>query len=85
MRKFTKEEKELIINTPITFDCFEMIDSFSDYDDVGLINLHSLYFVWDDLIISLDKLRSSYLETKNENYFIELIRLIPNSYKVVKL
>ena len=50
MRTFTTEEKELIINTPITFECFEMIDSFSDYDDLGLYELGALYSDWESLI-----------------------------------
>lgn len=29
--------------------------------------------------------RRKYLQTKNEHYFDILVRLLPNSYKVVKL
>jgi hypothetical protein len=85
MREFTIEERELITNTPITFDSFEMVDSFSDYDDLGLYELGALYSDWEDLIKTLEELRLMYIKTKEELYFTELVRLLPNSYKVVKL
>lgn len=85
MRTFTIEEKEQIINTPITFECFEMVDSFSDYDDLGLYELGALYSDWESLIKTLEELRFIYLQSKDERYFIELVRLLPSSYKVVKL
>ncbi len=85
MRTFTTEEKELIINTPITFECFEMVDSFSDYDDLGLYELGALYSDWESLIKTSEELRVMYLQSKDERYFIELVRLLPSSYKVVKL
>ena len=85
MREFTLEEKEHIVNTPITFDSFEMVDSFSDYDDLGLYELGALYSDWEGLIKTLEALRFMYIKTKDERYFIELIRLLPNSYKVVRL
>lgn len=85
LRTFTMEEKERITNTPITFECFEMVDSFSDYDDLGLYELGALYSDWESLIKTLEELRFMYLQSKDERYFIELVRLIPSSYKVVKL
>ena len=81
MREFTPEEKERIVNTPITFDSFEMVDSFSDYDDLGLYELGALYSDWEGLIKTLEELRLMYIKTKDERYFIELVRLLPNSYK----
>ena len=32
-----------------------------------------------------ENVRQKYLRTKDERYFTELVRLLPNSYKVVKL
>ena len=81
----TDKEKELIVNTPINLECFEMVDSFSDYGDAGLGDLESLLGVWEKLTHTLETLRLRYIKTKNEYYFIELVRLIPNTYKVVKL
>lgn len=90
LAKFTPEEKELIINTPITVDCFEK-PSF-DYDDFSeetLMNqdlIGSDLWVWNhELIPHLEKLRRTYLKSKDEHVFEMLIRLLPNSYKVVKL
>ena len=88
--KFTPEEKELIANTPITVDCFEK-PSF-DYDDFyeeALMNqnliTHDLQ-VWNhELIPHLERLRRAYLKSKDEHVFEMLVRLLPNSYKVIKL
>lgn len=68
MRNFTPEEKELIVNTEITPDCFE---KWEDY--------HFESMARDEAV------RRKYLQTKNKHYFDILIRLLPNSYKVVKL
>lgn len=76
----TDEEKKLIAETPITMDCFEM-DDFEDVRiDMSIDNFWESY-----LIPSLEQLRQKYNETKDEQYWKELIRLLPNSYKVVKL
>lgn len=84
MRDFTPEEKELIINTPITKECFEM-DDFEPYLEPSMNQLIIVSFWENDLIPYLETLRQKYNETKDELYFIELVRLLPNSYKVVKL
>ena len=90
LAKFTPEEKELIVNTPITTDSFEK-PSF-DYDDFSeetLMNQDLIEYdlwVWNhELIRHLERLRKEYLENKDERVFEMLIRLLPNSYKVVKL
>ena len=90
MREFTKEEKELIINTPITQRCFER-PSFN-YDDMADENyfnsqiIGDLLFEWNhNLSYVLENLRQKYLLTHDERIFEELVRLLPNSYKVVKL
>ena len=75
MRDFTPEEKELIINTRITEDCFDVTD----------VPLKSNLRVVSTISIMLEDVRREYLQTKDEQYFIELVHLLPNSYKVVKL
>lgn len=80
----TDEERKLIAETPITVDCFEMDDyvnvpCFPDDDYWGMND------IWKQTIIVLETLRQKYNETKNKYYWRELIRLLPNSYKVVKL
>ena len=79
MREFTPEEKELIVNTPITIEAFEK----SNCDLWELYN-HT-YDLLHGFSMELDSLRQMYLETKDERYFTELVCLLPNSYKVVKL
>ena len=97
MRDFTTEEKEKIINTPIDESCFEKWEDF-DYEEIVVehfphpfsknktctIKLYpTTCFV--SLIRDCEAIRWKYLETKNEHYFDILVRLLPNSYKVVKL
>ena len=86
MRKYTEEEIKVITETPITMDCFEMDDLScpilsNDIDKCSDV----IQFVWKPLIFSLERLRRLYNETKDKRYWKELIRLLPNSYKVVKL
>ena len=87
MREFTPEEKELIVNTPITIECFDLsterrsIPILCKNETVTI----SLGLCYEDLIEGLESLRIDYLGTRNEMYFEELVRLLPNSYKVVKL
>ena len=85
MRDFTLEEKELIINTPITEDCFDIedrcvfrIDTLCQFCET---NIDFLF----EIVTACETLRQKYNETKDERCFIELVRLLPNSYKVVKL
>lgn len=75
----TDEEKRLIINTPITMQCFEN----SKCTSLDLYN-HT-YDLLHGFIMNLEELREEYLKTKNEECLNEIIRLLPNSYKVVKL
>lgn len=69
-----------LASTPITMDCFELCDSFSDYGDVGLYDLENYHTVWVNLIKSLEYLRVKYNETKDKRYWKELIRLLPESW-----
>ena len=87
MREFTPEEKERIINTEITRDCFDMDNYFDlpcDLESEDLI-IPYLCEMWSALIRYLEFVRKKYNQDKDENYFIELVRLLPNTYKVVKL
>ena len=59
-----------IANYPITMDCFEM-DDF----DQDCIN-----FIWGDVIRICEELRQKYNETKDNRYWKELIRLLPESW-----
>ena len=90
MREFTPEEKEKIINTPITKECFNLDEHQSfkfeePSDKMHLVRCYDSDKIWKQFIAFLDLLRKIYLETKDERYFIELVCLLPNSYKVVKL
>lgn len=83
MKDFTTEEKELIVNTPIIMDCFEM-DDFAESvmiednsEDRNDVNMNCL---WDNLIYCLEQLRETYNETKDKRYWKELIRLLPESW-----
>ena len=85
MREFTNKEKELMVNTPITKRKFDM----SKFNNV-ICELNCDYDVtalsyWECIIDGCEKMRQLYIETKDDRYFTELVRLLPNSYKVVKL
>ena len=83
MRDFTPEEKELIINTPIDFDCFDFepehdVSAWDSLDEITSTKL----IEWCEY---LEWLRKKYLKYKEEGYFELLVKMLPNSYKVVKL
>lgn len=70
-----------LAETPITLDCFEM-------DDLNCPILNNdmekcsdvIKFAWKPLIDFLERLRGLYNETKDERYWKELIRLLPESW-----
>ena len=70
-----------LASTPITLDCFEM-------DDLNCPILNNdmekcsdvIKFAWNLLIDFLERLRGLYNETKDERYWKELIRLLPESW-----
>ena len=67
-----------IASTPITIDCFET----DDLDDTLEVD-DSWYHVNDyitDTIISLEALRKKYNETKDQRYWKELIRWLPEGW-----
>lgn len=83
MRDFTQEEKELILNTPINrVNCFDMSEFTDLYIDM---EFGSIIEQWLQTVKMLEALRIRCLETRDEELFIEFIRMLPNSYKVVKL
>ena len=85
MRDFTPEEKELIVNTSITEDVFDLTD-FCELDAIDCV-ARSFSPIYDLHCIaeSCDHIRELNKITKDERLFTELVRLLPNSYKVVKL
>ena len=81
MRDFTPEEKELIINTPITKACFDVV-----YDLVAIRDRTFVTDYWDIMINHLESVRWWCTHGKDkEKYFEILVSMLPNSYKVVKL
>ena len=86
-KDFTSEEKELIVDTPITRGCFDD----TDYNNVQVrltphgLDFRTSQYMWLTLVEWLEALRRTYKETGYEFYFTELVRLLPNSYKVVDL
>lgn len=82
MRDLTPEEKELIVNTPITMKVVDWCNS--DDDDDGLY-IEGYCETLERLCGDCEFIRKEYLRTKDERYFDRLVRLLPNSYKVVNL
>ena len=93
----TDEEKRLITETPITMDCFEKwedyhyeeikIEHFS-YPDSHYKNCTVYLYpttLFESIIRDCEVIRLKYIKTKNEHYFNILLKMLPNSYKVVKL
>lgn len=101
MRDFTQKEKELIVNTTITIDCFEKWNGYhceqieqivlENFPDPALKKGHThtavLYPIscFECMARDCEVVRRKYLQTKDEHYFDILVHLLPNSYKVVKL
>ena len=73
-----------LATTPITLDCFEVDDydrnlSLTDNpkDDDGLDNISTFE---EDIIYVLENIRQKYLETKDNRYWKELVRWLPESW-----
>ena len=62
-----------LASTPITTYCFEM----GNFEDLRLFDIST---VWETLIFDLERLRKLYNETKDKQYWKELIRLLPESW-----
>ena len=81
MRQFTKEEKELIINTPITPKCFDAVHNTAGVKDGEFVSDY-----WDVLCTYFENIRWWCIHAEDKDmYFSILISMLPNSYKVVKL
>ena len=67
-----------LASTPITIDCFEM----DDYVNLKLFNDEpsTLNSIWNDLLDTCEILRRKYNETKDQRYWKELIRILPESW-----
>ena len=76
MRDFTPEEKELIVSTPITKDCFDLP---LKYEETLL----------EDFIHKIEILRFTCANLDEGEFkdkvFNTLISMLPNSYNVVKI
>lgn len=66
-----------LASTPITINCFETGDMV---DDITFNGCTPVSVVWEDLINACEALRQCYNETKDERYWKELIRLLPESW-----
>jgi hypothetical protein len=65
-----------LASTPITIDCFETDDIYEEYTHSPAIG----FSIEDDLIPALEELRQKYNETKDIEYWKELIRWLPESW-----
>ncbi len=72
-----------LTSRPITKDCFEMDDydgSLKVYDKEPYNIDDYVDDIWDSVINYCETLRKRYLETKDQKYWKELIRLLPESW-----
>lgn len=72
-----------LASTPITKACFEM-DDFNEHEMFYQDNVFNpdmtFGHYWDMLINDLEYLRNKYNETKDQKYWKELIRLLPEGW-----
>jgi len=68
-----------LADTPITVDCFEMGDFADTTEESNTYNLYTKA-MWSKLIGHLEALRKEFNETKDKQYWKELIRLLPESW-----
>ena len=79
--KLTQKQIEIIVNTPITIDSFDMTDFHNLTARMkGSDKEMPLDFYWVGTVAFFDILRQHYVKTGNRDYLTELIRLLPNSY-----
>lgn len=70
-------------STPITMDCFETGDFAEDlilYEDSPYNPPYDMKDYWSMFINDLECLRLKYNETKDQRYWKELVRLLPNGW-----
>lgn len=68
-----------LASTPITKDCFEM-DDFEPFYVANYTPYTNITDIWKKEIEVLEGLRIAYNETKDKQYWKELIRLLPESW-----
>lgn len=77
----TQKQIEILANTPITIDSFDMTDfHILTAKMKGGDKEMSLDFYWEGTVAFFDILREHYIKTGNPDYLTELIRLLPNSF-----
>lgn len=76
-----------LASTPITLNCFETDDYCGDlvYHELSLDQNelpleYTISDIAEDMIVTLERLRQKYLETKDKRYWKELIRWLPNGW-----
>ena len=76
-----------LASTPITLDCFETDDYCGDlvYHELSLDQNelpleYNISDIAEDIVVTLERLRQKYLETKDKRYWKELIRWLPNGW-----
>jgi hypothetical protein len=80
MREFTKEEKELIVNTPITIECFDVTQfAYSLSKEELERGFRYLEAKRKAVLVCMTK----EVRERNFNRFVEVLSTTP--YKVVKL
>lgn len=90
MREFTPEEKKLIVNTEITESCFDFEEDrenricLPDWEGSDAYT-SPIGYLYHHIAWHCEALRQAYVSLKDEIYFNALVRLLPNSYKVVNL
>ena len=66
-----------LASTPITLDCFEI----DDYEErLQLIDPQHLDVRVDEFLNDLEQLRQLYNQTKDQRYWKELVRWLPNGW-----
>ncbi|GLB26485.1 hypothetical protein LXJ15735_27260 [Lacrimispora xylanolytica] len=65
-----------LASTEITKDCFEM----GDYQNVQVVGAATTNTMWKSLIMYMEVLRKKYNQSKDIQYWKELIRVLPESW-----
>ena len=81
INNLSEKQKEIIANTPITLESFDMTDFHNLTAKMkGGEKEMPLDFYWEGTVAFFDILREHYVKTGNPDYLTELIRLLPNTY-----
>lgn len=65
-----------LASSEITMDCFEM----GDYQNIKVVGAATTNKMWESAIMYMEMLRRKYNETKDIQYWKELIRALPESW-----